>query len=359
MLNKTPDIVSVVQSVLRGKPKTIHDPFIDEGDANHVATCISRGQATGYGEIENLERRVAQLCGRKYALATSNGTAALHLAMMVAGVCPGDVVMMPSLNFVSAAAVTRYQLAFPYFTNGETDTDVQRVKARLQAIVHVDLLGHPCNATGVEAWAKLNNVFMIEDAAEALLSESGGRPCGSFGDISILSFNYNKIITTGGGGAFLTDDPRLYEEAGHLATTARVTANPVFFQHDLVGYNYRMPNICAALANRKLWETDLIKVAKQGLAGRYREAFADTPWRFVQADPGDVPNWWLNAVRCEGREARDQALLALLGAGIPARPIFTPLHTQGPYKRFPHSRDMQETEKMGDTILCLPSGAAI
>lgn len=345
-------IVDIVRSVIGdAKPKTIHDPYIMPEDIRRVFDTLQRSPV-GYAAILDFENAVALRCQRRYALAVCSGTAALHLAMLSVGVKVGGMVAMPTLNFVASAAMARQCGAVIYFHANR----VMPVGAGFAARIQVQLLGYPEEPSRFE---KMFDVPVIEDAAEALGSQIDGKACGSFGDVSIISFNNNKIVTTGGGGMLLTDDHGIYERAKHLATTARAPGDE--YWHDQVGFNYRMPNHCAALGFGQVARLDLVLSYKRSLTGRYRKAFAGTRFTFFDVERGS-PNFWINAVTCPTSQDARAALMDLKAAGIPSRPMFTPLHMLPPYVRYvPRAADpdLVAVRETAARMVLLPSGAGL
>lgn len=344
-------IVEIVRSVIGdARPKTIHDPYIDMGDIARVEECL-HSNPVGYDWIERFEAAVADRCRRKYALAVSSGTAALHLAMLAVGVKTGSMVAMPTLNFVAAAAMARQCGAVILFHANQEMPVGEGLAARLQ----VHLLGHPVEPSRFE---KMFDVPVIEDAAEALGSMVDGEPCGCFGDVSILSFNNNKIVTTGSGGMLLTNDEAIYKKAKHLATTARVGDE---YWHDQVGFNYRMANHAAALGVGQVDRLSTILYFKINLAERYREALEGSRFTYYDRLTNSRPNCWINAAFCTSAHEAKAALMDLRAAGIPARPMFVPLHLLPPYQRYARAGDA-DLATMADTaarMICLPSGSGL
>lgn len=336
------EVVRRVRKVVGTGDKQLHKPFIDLKDAGFVHR-VAAGDPVGYGAINEFEAELAQLCQRKFCIAVSSGTAALHLALVAAGVGPGAVVSMPTLNFIAAANAVRYCGAAPYLG-----------KHRHATRVGVHLLGTP--SPDICAPDEPHSI-LIEDAAEALGSRWDGKPCGSFGDVSILSFNINKIVTTGGGGAVLTDSPSLAEKVRHLATTAKLPSLH-FYVHDKVGFNYRLGNLAAALGLSQLPRLPNVLRFKAALHEAYQEAFAGMV-EVVPLGDGAVlakPNYWLNALLVPPA-ARDAVLQALTVEGLGCRALFTPLHLQGPYAHFARSREEAElAERQFDETVLLPSG---
>lgn len=362
-------VVRAVRSVIGDEPVKLHAPDITEDDIKRVGYCAS-DDPVGYLFINKLEIELARACQRRHAVAVSSGTAALHLALLAVGVKPGDDVIIPAMTFVAAANAVSYCGARPVIADVNHDglsgiyddkplAEYLRLaciaERRIAAIVVVNLLGVPCDLPKIAALAKAYGIPLIEDAAESLGSSIGNLPCGSFGDISIMSFNNNKIVTSGGGGAVLTDDAETAERIRHLATTAKVPS-PHFYTHDAVGFNYRMPNIGAALALGQLRRLPELVKRKQDLALRYARAFEGMDGVYHQFPPfGTNPNAWLNAISVS-YVARDAVMFALEHAGIPCRALFTPIHKQA-YVDAPRIAGTRATsEFLFDRIVCLPSG---
>lgn len=336
-------VLRTVRTVLGPGEMPLHRPFIGQEDADMVRDTILH-DPVGYEMIEHFETELARVCGVNHAVAVSSGTAALHLALLVLGVGPGDTVSMPTMTFVAAAAATRYCGAVPAF-------DVKAGPGtNIKARIGVHLLGRP----DPEAMAD-DTVPVIEDAAEALGSTLFNRPCGSLGTIGILSFNNNKIVTTGGGGAVLTNDPDVAARVRHLATTAKIPG-PFHYAHDAVGFNYRMGNINAAMGYGQLCRLPQILEAKREIAEAYASAFGgmmpNLPLASVMTE-----NHWLNSIVLENDIQRDMVLQVLRQNGIAARALFTPIHLQAPYRDcLRDTRAAQAAEQRYQTTVCLPSG---
>jgi perosamine synthetase len=275
--------------------------------------------------VTRFEEELAAFTGAQRAVAVVNGTAALHLALRLAGVQPSDEVLIPALTFVATANAIAYCGAVPHFVDSETQSlgidagkldvyldDVaeqrgdaffnRRTGRCLRALVPVHVFGHPCDLDALAGVCERFGLAMVEDAAEALGSHYKGTHVGTRGRMAVLSFNGNKIITTGGGGAVLTGDDVLADRIKHLATTAKMP-HPWAYIHDEVGYNYRMPNINAALGCAQLEQLPGFLRRKRTLAARYAEAFRDVEGvTFVQEPAWGRSNYWLNALsisRCE------------------------------------------------------------
>ncbi len=346
-------IVAAVRDVLGGVERAaLHEPEFRGAEIAYVTDCIETGWVSSVGSyVDRFEQMLAELAGVERAVATVNGTAALHIGLLLAGVEPGDEVLMPTLTFIATANAVSYAGATPHFVDSEPVTlgidvpaldaylgDIAEVRddvcvnrktgAVIRAVVPMHVFGHPTDMVALAALADRWRITVVEDAAESLGSTLGGKPCGSFGKVAALSFNGNKVVTTGGGGAILTNDPEIGRLAKHLTTTARV-AHRWSFIHDRIGYNYRMPNINAALGCAQLERLDDMLSRKRTLAARYIARFADVAGADIVAEPaGSQSNYWLMAMMMdEPDEAlRDAVLEALNDQGYGARPVWTLMH---------------------------------
>ncbi len=298
------------------RPVALHEPLFSGNEEKYVSSCITSGWVSSVGEfVDRFERDLATTCGAKHAVAVVNGTCALHVALVACGVEAGDEVLLPSLTFVATANSVAHAGATPHFVeveekslgicpikleaylkqiatlkNGHT---VNKSSGRvIRAIVPVHVFGHPCQIPALRKIAEEYNLVLVEDATEALGSRAGGKPVGSEG-IAVLSFNGNKIITTGGGGAVLVEDELLYKKIKHLTTTAK-KPHQFAFEHDAVAWNYRLPNLNAALGCAQLEQLARYITAKRALAARYMEAFNDIPGLSILPEPENTQsNYWL------------------------------------------------------------------
>lgn len=359
------------------RPIALHEPEITASDRKAVDACLASGWISSAGpQIARLEAALCEVTGLPHALATVNGTSALHLALLVGGIGPDDEVLTPALTFVGTVNPIRYRGAWPHFVDCEDTTlgvDPDRLSAyleqiaelrpdgcfnritgrRIAALIVVHVLGIPAQMPALQAIARRWKLLLVEDAAEALGSQLDGRHVGHWGDLAILSFNGNKIISAGGGGALLCQDEDLAERARHLGTTAK-QSHPWAFEHDQVGYNYRMPNLNAALALSQLERLPDYLDAKQRLHRRYTAVFEDLPGAQLHQPPTDrQSNHWLNLLRVDP-ELRDPLLAASHKARLHLRPFWTPLSRLPMYGDCP-SDALPITEALFEHGLCLPS----
>jgi perosamine synthetase len=333
--------------------------------------------------VDRFEKEIAAVTGAAYAVATANGTAALHICLLLVGVERGDEVIIPALTFIATANAVSYTGATPHFADSEQRTlgiDPPKLEEHLRSIAEVrdglcvnrrtgaviralmpmHTFGHPVDLDAITALCERWHITLVEDAAESLGSYYKGRHTGTFGRVGGLSFNGNKIVTTGGGGAVVTNDAVLGRMAKHMTTTARV-AHRWSFIHDQVGYNYRLPNLNAALGCAQLEELSGFIERKRALAQRYIDAFRGMQCASILKEPqGTRSNYWLNTLLLEKRDlaVRDTVLETLNGAGLMARPVWTLMHRLPMYEKCPRM-DLSGAEDLEDRIVNLPSSPAL
>jgi dTDP-4-amino-4,6-dideoxygalactose transaminase len=322
-------------------------------------------------DLEAFEHQVVALLGVRHAVALCSGTAALHLALQAAGVGAGDTVLVPSFTFVATANAVTYAGARPVFLDSSADTwnvDPALVAEELdgcarrgqlpRAVISVDLYGQCADYDRLLDACARYGVPLVEDAAEALGATYRGRPAGTFGLAGVLSFNGNKIITTGGGGMLVTDDARLAGQVRYLATQAR---DPVpHYEHRMVGYNYRLSNLLAAIGRAQLLVLDERVKARRETARFYRKFLGDMPGVELMPVAGyGEPSCWLSCILVDPRLAgadRDDIRVHLAARGIEARPTWKPMHLQ-PVYRDCAMRGGAVCEDLFRRGLCLPSGS--
>ena len=323
--------------------------------------------------VDAFEVEVAAYVGAEHAVALSSGTAALHLALLEAGVRPGDEVLCSTLTFVATANAIRYVGAEPVFVDATRDDwnlDVELVAEELRAaardgrrigaVVAVDLYGRCCDYDALEPVCAEYEVPLIEDAAEALGSSYRSRSAGTFGSMGVFSFNGNKILTTSGGGMLITDDAEVAAHVRHLATQAREPAP--HYEHAEVGYNYRMSNLLAAVGRGQLRNLDAKIARRREIRRRYEEKLGDLPGVSFAIDREDAPsNSWLTVLTIDPEPAgadREAVRRHLRAHGIEARPVWKPMHLQPAYAADRTLRGEVAAGLFTDG-LCLPSGSSL
>ena len=319
--------------------------------------------------VDGFEAEMAtHLEDRVHPVALSSGTAALHLALRLAGVGEGDEVLCPTLTFAATANAIRYVGATPVFVDAEPDTwqvDPDLVAETLErrdlaAVVTVDLYGHGADHASILPAARSIGVPVIEDAAEALGATIQGRPAGTWGDYGALSFNGNKIITTSGGGMLLAPTAETAARTRYLATQAREPA--AHYEHVEVGYNYRLSNLLAAVGRGQLRHLDEKVDRRRAINARYRSHLADlTGVTLLTERDGDRSNHWLTCLTIDPSTAgvdREAVRTALVEAGIEARPVWKPMHLQPVWANAP-TVGGTVAGRIFDQGLCLPSGSSM
>jgi len=366
--------------VATGSRIPLAEPLIGGNAAAYLEACLTSNFVSSVGPfVTRFEEAFAAAVGSRYAVACASGTAAIHLALLVLDVGPGDEVLVPSLTFVASANPVRYVGATPVFVdseaetyNGDPDLVVEELDRRARAgarqpaaIEIVHLVGHPARMTPVLVAAERYGIPVIEDASEAVGATyrggtDDGRSVGTIGRIGCFSFNGNKLITTGGGGMLVTDDAALAKRARHLSTQARLPQ--LAYDHDEVGYNYRLSNLAAALGLAQLETMPDLLAARRAIAARYDAALDALPGmrRAPRAAWAD-PTHWLYTARVDpaATGATRDAVIAALGSDlIEARPIWTPLHLTRLYAGAPRLGGAV-AESIFETAVSLPSSSSL
>ena len=323
----------------------LHEPRFSGNEKRYLNECLDSTFVSSVGPfVERFEKEFAEYVGSRYAVATVNGTAALHAALVVAGVGRDDEVITQPLTFVATANAISYCGAKPIFVDVDLDTMglspdamrtflekecalagdrcINRTSGKtIQACVPMHTFGHPCRIDEIKALCEEWHIVLVEDAAESLGSTYKGKHTGTFGTLGAFSFNGNKIITSGGGGVIVTDDESLAKRAKHITTTAKIP-HKWEYAHDEIGYNYRLPNLNAALLCAQLEQLEHFLENKRMLASEYRRFFASQHIRFVEEPEKSRSNYWLNAVRLNDLQERDAFLEYTNDNGIMTRPIW-------------------------------------
>lgn len=379
-------VLGAIERVLGPQPRPIalHEPRFHGREWDYVKECLDSGWVSSRGDyVGKLEEMLANYTGARFAVATVNGTAALHVCLKVMDVGPGEEVLIPTLTFIATATAVVYSGATPHFADSDEATlgldpnkldgylrDISIVRdgacvnrltgARIRALVPMHTFGHPVDLDPLIELCGRYRLQLVEDAAESLGSFYKNRHTGTFGKVSALSFNGNKIVTTGGGGAVLTNDKQLAEAVKHLTTTARV-AHRWSYIHDQVGYNYRLPNINAALGCAQLEQLPTFLELKRRLAARYLEEFAAIGWAKVFREPAYAKsNYWLNTLLLNEAHAnaRDDLLDFTNQHGIMTRPVWTLMHQLPMFASCPRM-DLSTAEGIERRLINLPSSAVL
>ncbi|WP_335964304.1 aminotransferase class I/II-fold pyridoxal phosphate-dependent enzyme [Galbibacter sp. PAP.153] len=348
----------------------LSSPHLGGTEQKYVAEAFSTNWVAPLGpNVDAFEEAIAlYLKEDVHVAAVASGTSAIHLALVLLGVGPGDDVLCQSFTFSASANPILYQGANPIFIDSEADTwnisaalleeaiikGIQKNK-KPKAIVAVHLYGMPYDALAINQISKKYNIPVIEDSAEALGSEYLGIKCGTLGDISILSFNGNKIITTSGGGALVTQNKELKKKAVFLATQAR--DNAPHYQHSVVGYNYRMSNVVAGIGRGQMEVLNDRVLARRKNYQYYRERLENIPGIYFLREPeGTKSNRWLTTILLNSYEERERVRLCLENENIDSRPLWKPMHLQPVFKNaLAYTNGV--SEMLFDRGLCLPSGS--
>ncbi len=375
-------LVGFIRDHYRSKgPIPLHAPTFDGRERDYLLETIDSTFVSSVGPfVDRFEREIAAYTGSPRAVATVNGTAALHVALRLAGVVPGDLVLTQSLTFVATCNAIAYCGAEPVFVDvdrhtlglspvaleacldehARLDTDgICRSRADdrvLRCCVPVHTFGFPVDLDALIAVCARWNLQIVEDAAESLGSLYHGRHTGTFGLLGTLSFNGNKIITTGGGGMILASETPA-ARARHLTTTAK-TPHPYEYVHDELGYNYRLPNLNAALGCAQLEQIEAFVTAKRSLADKYAALLADSPLQLVREPAGSRANYWLNTVICETPAQRDALLEHTNAQGVMTRPIWRLMHTLPMYAHCRHGA-LGTAEWLEARVVNLPSSVLL
>jgi perosamine synthetase len=377
--NLPQDIVSAIESVIGAGPAALHEPRFRGNEWNYLKECLDTTFVSSVGKfVDRFEQELAEFTGATRAIAVVNGTAALHVALRLAGVEPGDEVLLPALTFIATANAVAYCSATPHFVDSEETSlgmCAQALRAHLnettemrngqcinrstgrviRAMVPMHTFGHPVDIEALLAVGRDFGIALIEDAAESLGSRVGDRHTGTFGLMGTLSFNGNKTITTGGGGAIITNDAALGARIKHLTTTAKVP-HRWNFVHDEIGYNYRMPNL-----NAQLEQLPAFLAEKRRLFDAYNARFASVEGVRLVAEPAPcTSNYWLQALLLDESLAgqRDAVLAATNDVGLMTRPVWTLMHRMPMYTQAPRAA-LTVAESIERRLINIPSSAGL
>ena len=376
------DVIDFIQNIYKTKNYIpLHEPRFVGNEKKYLNECIDSTFVSSVGKfVDEFEEKIAEYTGIKYAVATSNGTSALHIALLLANVSSNDEVITQPLTFVATCNAISYCGAQPVFIDVDKDTmglspsalaeflenntsikDQQCINNKtgkvIKACVPMHTFGHPCRIDEIKDICDQYHIVLIEDAAESLGSIYKNKHTGTFGQMGVMSFNGNKIITAGGGGCIITNDKELAKKAKHLTTTAKVT-HKWNFNHDMVGYNYRMPNINAALLVAQLESLDDFISNKRKLASAYKKFFNGIDCVFVKELIDSRTNYWLNSIILKNKQQRDEFLDETNSNNVMTRPIWT-LMNKLPMYEHAQCGSLTNSEWLEERVVNIPSSVTI
>ncbi|RDH81546.1 MAG: LegC family aminotransferase [endosymbiont of Galathealinum brachiosum] len=350
------DVIDFIKSVYKTDEFIpLHEPRFIGNEKKYLNECIDSTFVSSVGEfVDRFESSIAEFVGARYAVATSNGTSALHISLLAVGVESGDEVITQPLTFVATCNAISYCNAIPVFvdvdrdTMGmsaislkvfleenaivENDTCINKKTGKaIKACVPMHTFGHPCRIDEIKEICDKYNISLVEDAAESLGSYYKDKHTGTFGKLGVFSFNGNKIITSGGGGCVVTDDEEIAKKIKHMTTTAKVP-HKWEYKHDMTGYNYRMPNINAALLVAQLENISVFIKNKHELARMYENYFSTKNMTFVKSPVNSEANYWLNSIILNSKEDRDSFLEETNSRNVMTRPIWCLMSKLDMYK---------------------------
>ena len=379
------DITFAIKSVVGAGPVPLHEPRFSELERQYLLECIDSTYVSSVGPfVTRFESSLTAYTGSPYAVAVVNGTEALHVALLLADTKPNDEVLVPAMSFIATANAVTYCNAVPHFVDIEQSTlgiDAgalskwlktiavkchggcrnRQTGRRIKALIPMHAFGHPSDLDGLMAVAREFGLSVVEDAAEGLGSFYQGMHVGTVAELGVLSFNGNKVITTGGGGAILTSDATVAARARHLTTTAR-RAHQWEFVHDDVGFNYRMPGLNAAIGCAQMTQLPQLLESKRRLANRYEEAFAGIRGVTVFSEPaGTRSNYWLQTILLDKEyEGHREAILERTNvAGLSTRPAWRLIPDQSPYNHTCPRAPLPAARSLQQRLINIPSSAFI
>jgi len=359
----------------------LHEPHFIGNEKKYLNECMDSTFVSSVGKfVGEFEEKIAKYTGAKYAVATSNGTSALHISLMLANVESGDEVITQPLTFVATCNAINYCGAKPIFIDVDKDTmgmspvaleaflkenaiikDQQCVNKStgniIKACVPMHTFGHPCRIDEIQRICKEWHIILVEDSAESLGSFYNNQHTGTFGELGVISFNGNKIITSGGGGCILTNSEELAKKAKHITTTAK-EPHKWEYTHDLVGYNYRMPNLNAALIVAQLEQLEGFLKSKRFLAKSYEDFFNDGNIQFVSEPENSKSNYWLNSIILKDKIQRNLFLDETNSQSVMTRPIWT-LMNKLPMFKEAQCGDLTNAEWLEERVVNLPSSVIL
>jgi perosamine synthetase len=379
MFNEFIDFVKEVYGTKKNIP--LHEPKFIGNEKKYLNQCIDTTYVSSVGKfVDQFEEKIAKYTGAKYAIATTNGTSAIHISLILAGVEEDNEVITQPLNFVASCNAISYCNAEPIFIDVDRDTmglspsalksfldknttvkNKQCINNKTNKIIKACLpmhsYGHPCRIDEIKKICDEYYIFLIEDAAESVGSFYKNKHTGTFGELGAMSFNGNKIVTAGGGGCIITNNEVLAKKAKHLTTTAKVS-HKWDFNHNMVGYNYRMPNLNAALLVAQLEKLNDFITNKRNLANKYEAFFKDTDYNFFKEPKNSKSNYWLNSIILKDKHQRDKFLEETNFNGVMTRPIWI-LMNKLPMFKDAQCADLKNSEWLDERVVNIPSSVRL
>ncbi|MGB5920471.1 LegC family aminotransferase [Arcobacter sp.] len=378
-MQKTVDFIKATFSTKEFIP--LHEPRFIGNEKKYLNDCIDSTFVSSVGKyVDTFEKEFAKTVGSKYAIATVNGTAALHISLILADVKREDEVITQPLTFIATCNAISYIGAKPIFVDVDLDTmglSPDSLKSFLEsnckiqenqcinittgkiikACVPMHTFGHPCKIDEIKDICDTWNIVLVEDAAESLGSFYKNKHTGTFGKVGAFSFNGNKIITSGGGGVIVTDDEALAKRAKHITTTAKIP-HPYEYVHDEIGYNYRLPNINAALLVAQLEQLERFLISKRELATKYKDFFITNNINFIEEPKKSKSNYWLQAVLLDDITQRNEFLEFTNKSGVMTRPIWKLMNELEMFKDC-QKTDLKNAKYLEERVVNIPSSVRI
>ena len=380
--NQNLSVINFIKSIYKTeKFIPLHEPSFVGNEKKYLSECIDSTFVSSIGKfVDELEEKIAKYTGAKYVVATSNGTSALHISLLLADVDKNSEVITQPLTFVATCNAISYCNAKPIFIDVDKDTmglspsalryflenntiikNKQCINNKTNKVIKACLpmhsYGHPCRIDEIKKICDEYYIFLIEDAAESIGSLYNNKHTGTFGQIGTISFNGNKIITAGGGGCVVTNDKVLAKKAKHLTTTAKVP-HKWNFNHDMVGYNYRMPNLNAALLVAQLEKLNDFITNKRNLASKYEIFFKSTNYNFFKEPEDSRSNYWLNSIILKDKTQRDKFLEETNSNGVMTRPVWT-LMNKLPMFKDAQCDDLKNSKWLEERVVNIPSSITL
>jgi len=376
------DTINLIKNIYNSEEHIpLHEPRFIGNEKKYLIDCVNSTFVSSTGSfIDEFEDKIAKYTGAKYSVATSSGTSALHIALLLADVNKNDEVITQPLSFVATCNAISYCGAVPIFIDVDKETmglspfvlekflkenttagDKYCLNNKtgkiIKACVPMHSFGHPCRIDDIKEICDRYKILLIEDAAESLGSFYKGKHTGTFGQMGVISFNGNKIITAGGGGCIVTNDEILAKRAKHISTTAKVP-HQWEYNHDMIGYNYRMPNLNASLLLAQLENLESFIENKRELATVYNSFFSDKDVHFFKEPIHSKSNYWLNVIILKNKHQRDLFLNEAKSRGVMSRPIWTLMNNLTMFKNSQCS-DLTNAKWLEERVVNIPSSVVI